>query len=305
MAAEGTTRAVLAALLANLGIAASKLAAAAFSGSGAMLAEAVHSIADTGNQVLLLIGRHRARSAPTAAHPFGFGRERYFWSFAVAMLLFTLGGAFAMIEGVRKLLHPHRVGSTGWALAVLGVAAVLESLSLRTAVREANRLRGGASWPEFVRRAKVPEIPVVLLEDTGALLGLAIALVCIVLTRVTGNTAFDAGGSLLIGALLCAIALLLAREMKSLLIGEAADPAVEARIQRALRSSGAVRDVIHIRTEHVGPDQLLVAAKVEFDAALSVGELTGAIDAVEAAVRAQVPSARFLFVEPGAKRGGP
>ena len=302
MSVDGSSRAVFAALFANLGIAASKFAAAAVTGSGSMLAEAVHSLADTGNQVLLLVGGRKAQNAPTPVHPFGFGRERYFWSFAVAIVLFTLGGAFALLEGVEKLRHPHAVAATGWALGVLALAIALEALSLRTAVRESNRVRGNATWLQFIRRAKVPELPVVLLEDVGALVGLALALAAVLLTRLTGDTTFDALGTLSIGVLLCTIALVLAREMKSLLIGEAAAPEVEARIAQALRDSPSVRHVIYIRTQHLGPEELLVAAKLEFDGALSMPGLAAAIDAAEAAVRAQVPAARYLFVEPDVKR---
>jgi len=299
---EGSQRAVVAAFLANLGIAAAKFAAFLATGAASMLAEAVHSLADTGNQALLLLGARRARRGPSLQHPFGYGRERYFWAFVVALLVFSLGAIFAVVEGVEKLLHPHVIESPNWAFAVLLAAIGLESLSLRTAMREANAVRGGDGWWGFVRRAKSPELPVVLLEDVGALLGLGFALIGVALAVATGNPRFDAIGSIAIGLLLGAIAVVLASEMKSLLIGEAASPAVEARIRAAIESSPSVRRLIHMRTLHLGPEELLLGAKLEFAAGLDGPSLARSIDAVEAQVRAEVPEARVIYLEPDVAR---
>ena len=299
---EGSKRAVIAAFLANLGIAAAKFAAFLATGAASMLAETVHSIADTGNQALLLLGARRASRRPSPQHPFGYGRERYFWAFVVALLLFSIGSIFAIAEGVEKLRHPHALESPRWAFAVLFASLALESASLRTAVREANALRGGEGWWAFVRRAKSPELPVVLLEDLGALLGLLFAFAGVALAVATGKPRFDALGSVAIGLLLGAIAVVLASEMKSLLIGEAANPAVEARIRGAIESAPGVRRLIHMRTLHLGPDELLVAAKLEFAAELDMRALAAAIDGVESRVRAGAPEARVIYVEPDVTR---
>jgi cation diffusion facilitator family transporter len=299
---EGSQRAVIAAFLANLGIAAAKFGAFFATGAASMLAESVHSLADTGNQALLLLGARRARRAPSPQHPFGYGRERYFWAFVVALLLFSLGAIFAIAEGVEKLLHPHVIESPTWAFAVLFAAIALESFSLRTAMREANAVRSGESWWGFVRRAKSPELPVVLLEDIGALLGLGFALAGVSLAVATGEARFDAIGSIAIGLLLGAIAIVLASEMKSLLIGEAASPAVEARIRAAIESTPCVRRLIHMRTLHLGPEELLLGAKLEFAGDLDVPALARSIDGVEARVRAEVPEARVIYLEPDVTR---
>jgi cation diffusion facilitator family transporter len=255
-----------------------------------MLAEGVHSVADTGNQGLLFLGGRRARKPPTRQHPFGFGRERYFWSFVVAVVLFTAGGLFALLEGEEKLRHPHELEAWPWAVGTLLVAFVLEAFSLRTAVRESRVFKGDLPWSGFIRYAKVPELPVVLLEDTGALLGLAFALLGVSLAQITGNPRFDA------------IAFVLAVEMKSLLIGEAAAPDVQARICSALEGTDGVRRVIHLRTEHLGPEDLLVVAKIAVDPERSSAETATLIDRAEAAVRAVVPEARLIFLEPDVDR---
>ena len=267
-----------------------------------MLAEGVHSVADTGNQGLLFLGSRRSKRAPTHQHPFGFGRERYFWAFVVAVVLFTAGSLFALLEGANKLRHPHELESWPWAVGTLVVAIVLESSSLRTAVRESRELKGELGWGQFVRRAKVPELPVVLLEDTGALIGLAFALAGVGLAELTGNPRFDAMGSLGIGVLLAGIAFVLAVEMKSLLIGEAATPAVESRICDALERTDGVRRVIHLRTEHLGPDDLLVVAKIAVDPTWPSARTAALIDRAEAAVRTDVPEARLMFLEPDVDR---
>ena len=300
--ADGSRTAIIAAFFANLGIALAKFVGFFFTGAASMLAEAVHSVADTSNQGLLLLGERKARRRPTPEHPFGFGTERYFWAFVVALVIFTLGSLFALFEGEEKLRHPHKLESAGWAVAILLLAIVFESFSLRTAVRESRHVKGDESWWAFIRRAKVPELPVVLLEDTGALIGLVFALSGVGLAEVTGNARFDAAGSMAIGVLLGVIAMILVVEMKSLLIGEAASPAVTAKIAGAIESAPHVRGLIHMRTQHLGPDELLVAAKVEFDAHLTIAELATVIDDVEAAMRAAVPAARVIYLEPDIAR---
>jgi cation diffusion facilitator family transporter len=302
MSTAGSKRAVFAALIANLGIALAKFAGFAITGSSSMLAEAVHSVADTGNQLLLLLGVKRAKKAPTAAHPFGYGRERYFWAFVVSIVLFTLGSAFALFEGVEKLLHPHELESPGVAIAILLVAGGLEGFSFRTAVRESDPLRGTASWAQFIRRSKSPELPVLLLEDAGALIGLTIALVCVLLAVVTGSSVWDGVGSCLIGLLLGVIAIVLATEMKSLLIGESASDDDLVAIRRAIDGAPSVLRVIHLRTEHIGPEELLVGAKIEFEPTLALTELAISIDDVEGRIRAAVPSARVIYLEPDVAR---
>src|SRR5215510_14194621 len=298
---EGSRKAIAAAFLANLGIAVAKFAGFAITGAASLLAEAIHSVADTGNQALLFLGGRRARRRPTAEHPFGFGQERYFWAFIVALMLFSLGGLFAVVEGVDKLVHPHELESFPIALAVLLVAVVLEAFSFRTATRQAREVRGDASWWQYIRRSKSPELPVVLLEDTGALLGLFLAIVGVSAAEITGNSRWDALGSIGIGILLVVIAIVLAKEMKSLLIGESASSRVLDAIRTALVDGEDVRRVIHLRTLHLGPEELLVAAKVDIDTP-SVSDLARAIDAAEARVRAAVPIARVIYLEPDVYR---
>jgi cation diffusion facilitator family transporter len=299
---EGSRRAIIAAFLANLGIAAAKFVGFAFTGAASMLAEAVHSLADTGNQALLFLGGARSRKAADEEHPFGHGQERYFWGFVVAMILFSLGALFAIYEGIEKLRHPHSLESPGWAIGILAVAIVLESLSFRTAIKEARHLRGTDSWWQFIHRAKSPELPVVLLEDAGALIGLALALLGVGLALLTGNPRFDAIGSIAIGSLLGAIAAILAVEMKSLLIGEAAGPQDVAAARAAIVGAPRVRRLIHMRTLHLGPEEVLVAAKVEFDPGLTITELGPCIDGLEARVREAVPIAKLIYIEPDAYR---
>jgi cation diffusion facilitator family transporter len=296
---EGSRRAILAAFVANLGIAIAKFVGFLITGSAGLLAEAGHSLADTGNQLLLLLGGKRAARAADTAHPFGYGRERYFWAFVVALVLFSMGGLFALYEGIQKIRTPHEVEQLPVAIGILLFAVLLEGFSLRTAYKEASLHRtttGG--WLSWIRRSKQPELPVVLLEDTGALIGLMFALAGITLAHVTGNPRWDAAGSLAIGALLVVIAIVLAIEMKGLLIGESASKADIAKIAQSLEAAPSVRRIIHLRTEHLGPDQLLVAAKLEFDATLSVEALAGVIDEAERGLREVVPTAHFVFIEP-------
>lgn len=298
MAAEGSTKAVVTAMAANAGIAVAKFLAFLVTGASSMLAEAVHSVADTSNQALLLLGGRRAKRAATPTHPFGYGRERYFWSFVVAMILFSLGGMFALYEGVAKLRDPHDITSPGWAIGVLLVAIVFESYAMRTAIVESRKVKGDATWVEFVRRSRSPELPVILLEDAGALIGLVLALAGVGLTLVTGDTTFDALGTCAIGILLIVIAIVLAVEMKSLLIGESATDADLARIEAALVADPRVRSLIHLRTQHIGPDEVLVGAKLELAPDLTVADVAATIDAVEAGLRAAVPAATVVYLEP-------
>ena len=290
--------AILAAFVANIGIAIAKFIGFVITGSSAMLAEAVHSVADAGNQGLLALGGRRARRAPTPLHPFGYGRARYFWSFVVAVVLFSLGGVFSLYEGWQKISDPHEVTSPVVAFVVLGAAIVFEAFALRTAVKHARPELNGRTWTQYIRTSRSPELPVLLLEDLGALVGLVLALAGIALALLTGNPIFDGVGTLAIGLLLVAIAIVLAVEMKSLLIGEAAAPDDLRKIEAALTGSRDVRKLIHMATQHLGPQDLLIGAKVEFDAGLSVAELSAAINAAEERVRAAVPTAKVLYIEP-------
>jgi cation diffusion facilitator family transporter len=298
---EGSRRAVLAALLANLGIAVAKFFAFAVTGATALLAEAIHSVADSGNEFLLAVGGRRAQREPTPEHPFGFGRERYFFAFVVALVLFSLGSLFAIYEGVSKLAHPHQVESATVGFVVLAIAFVLESVSLRTAARAADEVRGDAGWWLFIRTTKAPELPVVLLEDFGGLVGLLLAGAGLGLTVSTGDPTYDAAASVAIGVLLGVLATLLAVEMKSLLIGEAASPEDEQAIRTAITASPEVERLIHLRTEHLGPEDLLVAAKIDLTPRAE-GETPRAIDRIEARIRARVPHARVIYLEPDVYR---
>ena len=302
MAHDGGGTAIIAALAANLGIAATKLAAFFLTGSSSMLAESVHSLADSGNQILLLVGGRRAQRDADDMHPFGYGRERYLYAFIVSIVLFSVGGLFALSEAWSKWSDPHPIDSWQWvAIAVLVAAIAMESFSLRTAMRAANRTRGEQSWSRFVRSAKAPELPVVLLEDTAALVGLVLALVGIASTLLTGDGRWDAAGTAGIGVLLVAVAAILALETRSLLLGESATAKDVRAIEVALVGDG-VASVIHLRTVHIGPEELLVAAKIEVDAAETAVQVAAAIDAAEARVRSAVPIAKFIYLEPDLRR---
>jgi cation diffusion facilitator family transporter len=297
--ASGSTKAIYAALFANLGIAIAKFIGWAFTSSSSMLAEGIHSIADTTNQALLLLGNRRARLAPTSVHEFGYGRERYFWSFVVAVVLFLLGGVFALYEGIHKLGEAgHELQNVGWAIGILSFGILLEGYSFRTAVRESRPLKGRSSWWAFIRHSRQPELPVVLLEDLGALTGLVLAMAGVSIAAITGDARWDAYGTIAIGTLLVIIAVVLIIEMKSLLIGESAREPVRRLVVEAIEASPPVTHLIHMRTQHIGPDELLVAAKVEFDADLGNEALTEAIDAVESAIRQAVPIADPVYIEP-------
>ena len=310
MSAAGGTRAIVAALVANMGIAAAKFVGFLITGSSSMIAESAHSAADSGNQALLLLGGRTARRRATEEHPFGYGRDRYFYAFLVALVLFTLGSLFSLYEGIHKLQHPEDLKSAEVAIIILAVAIVLEAFSLRTAVQESNKVRGKASWVQFIRRAKAPELPVVLLEDTAALLGLVFALVGVSLAAITGNGTWDGVGTIAIGVLLGVVAIILIVETKSLLMGEAASPDAVDRIRAALVGQGVDR-VIHLRTMHLGPDELLVAAKIAMPRTTSLERVADAIDTAERRVRAAEPMARVVYLEPdldrspSPRRGGP
>ncbi|OKH97612.1 cation diffusion facilitator family transporter [Streptomyces sp. CB02923] len=298
MSASGGTKAIVAALGANLAIAVAKFVAFAFSGSSSMLAEGVHSIADSGNQGLLLLGGKKAKRAATEEHPFGYGRERYIYGFLVSIVLFTIGGVFALYEGYEKIHDPHELDNWIWPVGVLVFAVIAEGFSFRTAIKESNELRGKQTWPQFVRRAKAPELPVVLLEDFGALVGLVLALGGVGLTLATGNGVWDGVGTMCIGALLVLIALVLAAETKSLLLGEAAGPEQVTKIRAALVDGDTVTRVIHMRTLHLGPEELLVAAKVAVQHDDTAKEVADAINAAEDRIREAVPIARVIYLEP-------
>jgi len=296
---EGAKKAILAAFLANLGIAISKFVGFLLTSSAALLAESVHSLADTANQGLLFLGGRRAERARDENHPFGHERERFFWAFIVALVLFSMGGLFALYEGIRKLRDPHETGSLGIAVGILSVAIVLELFSLRTALTETHHAkpRGMNNWT-FIRTSKQPELPTVLLEDIAALAGLVFALAGVLLAHATGEPRWDAAGSIVIGVLLVVVAFILGAEMKALLMGETASPENRLALLSALRESVHIERVIYMHTEHVGPETVLVAAKVIVDPALPAAEVSRAIDAAEVAMRTAVPEARFIFLEP-------
>ena len=299
MSAGGGTKAVVAALAANLGIAATKFVAFALSGSSSMLAEAVHSVADSGNQALLLLGAKRAKRQATPEHPFGFGRERYIYSFIVAIVLFSVGGLFALYEAYHKWHDPHPITAWKWLpIAVLLVSIVMESFSFRTAIVESNAVRGRSSWTQFVRRSKAPELPVVLLEDLAALVGLFFALFGVGMTLITNDGRWDAIGSAMIGLLLVTVAVILAAETKSLLLGEAATEIDVRKIEAAILAGDEAERIIHMRTLHLGPEEVLVGAKIAIRHDDSAQAIADGIDAIEKRVREAVPIAQVIYLEP-------
>lgn len=301
MSAGGGTKAIIAALMANAGIAAAKFAGFLITGSSSMLAESVHSVADTSNQGLLLLGQKTSQRKATRTHPFGFGRDRYFYSFIVALMLFSLGSVFALYEGIHKITHPEELSWPIVAVGILVIAIGLESYSFYTAITESKKIKGDAGWWAFIRQAKTPELPVVLLEDAGALLGLVFALAGVGLSVVTGDPVWDGIGTVTIGLLLGIIAIILIIEMQSLLIGEGASEAELDTIVDEL-AAGKVERIIHIRTLYLGPDEMLVAAKLALVPGLDVAEVAVAIDDAEARVRAKVPTAKLIYLEPDLDR---
>ncbi|MGH3310655.1 MAG: cation diffusion facilitator family transporter [Streptomyces sp.] len=298
MSASGGSKAIIAALVANLAIAGAKFVAFVVSGSSSMLAESVHSLADSSNQGLLLLGGKKAKKQASEEHPFGYGRERYIYGFLVSIVLFTIGGAFALYEGYEKIKHPHEIEHWYWPVGVLVFAIIAETFSFRMAIKESNEVRGSLSWSQFVRRAKAPELPIVLLEDLGALVGLILALFGVSAALVTGDGVWDGVGTLCIGALLVVIAIVLAAETKSLLLGESADPGEREKIRAAVVDGETVTGIIHMRTLHLGPEELLVAAKVSVRHDDTAADVARAIDAAEDRIRASVPIARAIYLEP-------
>ncbi len=298
MSTEGGSKAIVAALSANLGIAAAKFVGFLISGASSMLAEAVHSLADSGNQILLLVGGKRAKRAATPDHPFGFGRERYVYAFMVSIILFSVGGVFAIYEGLHKLQHPEEVERAWLPITILLVSICLESYSLRTALHESAEHRRGISIMKFIRRAKAPELPVVLLEDMAALIGLVLALLGVVIAVITGNGVWDGVGTVAIGVLLVLVAIVLGIEVKSLLVGEGASAEDATAITRAALAGDDIERIIHMKTLYLGPDELMVGMKVAVPATDSAREVAGAIDAVEQRVRAAVPTAKVIYIEP-------
>ncbi len=298
MATGGSTKVVIAAFFANLGIAIAKFIGFVFTRSSSMLAESIHSAADTGNQALLLLGGRLSKRDPDEEFQFGYARERYFWSFVVAMVLFSLGSLFALFEGYEKIRHPEELENVIWAFGILSLGFVFEGYAFLTAVRTARDIKGQRTWWQFIRTSRVPELTVVLLEDFGALTGLFVAITAIGIATITGAPIWDGIGTVSIGLLLGAIAILLAFEMKGLLIGESARPGVYQEIRSAMQGSPHVVDVIHLRTQHFGPEELLVGAKIVFDSDLSFPALADAINEVERRVREVVPIARPMYIEP-------
>jgi cation diffusion facilitator family transporter len=297
--ASGSTKAIVAALFANLGIAVAKFVGYAFTSSSSMLAEAIHSVADTANQALLLLGNRRAARDATAEHAFGFGRERYFWSFIVALVLFTLGGLFAIYEGLHKLGEgSHEVSNVQWAIGILVLGIFLEGYSFRTAVKESRPLKRQATWWEFIRHSRTPELPVVLLEDFGALTGLTLALAGISTAAITGDSRWDAYGTIAIGVLLVVIATVLVFEMKSLLIGESALAPMRKTIVEVIEGTEDVSGVLHMRTQHIGPDELLIAAKVQLRPGLDTAGVAAAINQAERRIREAVSIECMIYLEP-------
>jgi len=301
MAAGGSTKAVMTALLANAGIAIAKFIGFLVTGSSSMLSESVHSVADTSNQALLLFGGRAAKRQATEQHQFGYARERYFWAFVVSLVLFSLGSLYALFEGFEKIRHPHELSNLPIAIGILIFGIVVEGYALNTAYKEAQKIRGRLSWPQFIRRTRNPELPVVLLEDAGAVLGLMIALAAISASAITEDPVWDGIGTLAIGVLLGIIAIILAREMKSLLIGEGAVAEERDRIVSAIESHPHVLSILHLQTQHFGPEDMLVAAKLQFADKLTTRELSNAINETEVALRDAVPAAEYVFIEPDIK----
>jgi cation diffusion facilitator family transporter len=298
MSTGGGTKAIIAALVANLSIAVAKFVAFLFSGSSAMLAESVHSLADTGNQGLLLLGGRQSRKKADIEHPFGYGRERYVYAFVVSIILFSVGGVFSLYEGIEKLRHPHPLENPIIPIAVLVFAIIAEGFSFRTAIKEANHVRGKQSMIQFIRRSKSPELPVVLLEDFAALIGLVLALTGVGLTILTGESMFDALGTVAIGVLLILVAIVLGIETKSLLVGEGASPADSIKIRDAINANKDVEALIHMKTLYLGPEELLVAAKVAFGRTKKLADVAASINVLEIEIRKAVPLARVIYIEP-------
>lgn len=298
MSASGGSKAIVAAFLANMGIAITKFIAWALSGSSSMLAEGVHSVADSGNQLLLLLGNKRAKKPADAAHPFGHGRARYVYAFVVAVVLFSVGGVFSVYEGISKIREPHPISMWWLPIVVLVIAICLESFSLRTAVKESRPFKGDRSWARYVRESKAPELPVVLMEDLAALLGLVLALFGVVLTTITGNGLYDGIATVAIGVLLVIVAFVVGMKVKSLLVGEGASPEDVAKIEQALLESKDIRRIIHMKTIYVSPDEFMVGVKIDVSPQATMGEVSAIVNLAERRVRKAVPAAAVIYVEP-------
>ena len=294
---------ILAALIANVGIAIAKFAGFAITKSSTMLAEGIHSSADSANQLLLLLGTRRAKREPSSKHPFGYGRERYFWSFVVALILFSLGSLFAVYEGIEKIRHPHTLNNASWAIGILIFGIFIESFSFRTAIVEAKTIKGETSWSKFVVRSKQPEIPVVLLEDAGALFGMVIALGAITLVKTTGEPIWDGIGTLSIGILLGVIAIILAREMHSLIIGEAASETDRLKIVSVIENNKQVVELVEMRTQHLGPEEILIGVRIAFRETLQTKEIAQLINQLENDIRIELDNAGPIFIEPELSEG--
>ena len=294
---------ILAALIANVGIAIAKFAGFAITKSSTMLAEGIHSSADSANQLLLLLGTRRAKREPSSKHPFGYGRERYFWSFVVALILFSLGSLFAVYEGIEKIRHPHALNNASWAIGILIFGIFIESFSFRTAIVEAKTIKGETSWSKFVVRSKQPEIPVVLLEDAGALSAMVIALGAITLVKTTGEPIWDGIGTLSIGILLGVIAIILAREMHSLIIGEAASETDRLKIVSVIENNKQVVELVEMRTQHLGPEEILIGVRISFRETLQTKEIAQLINQLENDIRIELDNAGPIFIEPELSEG--
>jgi cation diffusion facilitator family transporter len=303
MSASGSNKAIVAALGANIGIAATKFVAAAVSGSASMFAEAIHSLADSGNQVLLIVGGRRSRREATENHPFGFGRSRYIYAFLVSIVLFSIGGLFSIVEGINKLHESHELEQAWLPLTVLGVSILLETFSLRTALSEVKKDRGDKTLIQYIRHAKAPELPVVVLEDIAALVGLVLAFAGVGLTVLTHNPIFDAIGTLAIGGLLVLVAIVLGLETSSLLVGEGATTADVSDIRKALEDAKGINSVIHLKTLYLGPDEIMLGAKIAVSPNVTAQEIAQIIDDAEAAVRTAIPAVRVIYLEPDILRG--
>jgi cation diffusion facilitator family transporter len=308
MSHEGSTRVVIAALAGNLAIAISKFVAAYFSHSAAMLAEAVHSLSDTGNQVLLLVGMRLALRPASERHPFGRAGEQYFWPFIVSLLLFAVGGVFAIYEGVHKLTSPSHAATASqlaWAYGVLGISIVFELYSLSVAAGEFRQLRRGRSIREVLTEAKDVTVPLVLMEDVAALAGLLVAFGGILFGQLTGLLWADGAASIAIGVILCTVAVFLAYETHGLLIGEAASREHRERAGRIIADAPDVRRVVELLTLHLGPNDVILAVKVAFEPTLSVPALEAAINEIERRVRSEMPFMKRIFVEPDSQGDSP
>ena len=295
---DHSTKHIIQSLLVNVTIAAIKAVAAVLTKSGSMLAEAIHSSADCGNQVLLLIGVKSARRKPDASHPLGYGRDVYFWSFIVALLLFTGGGVFSVYEGIHKILAPEPVERVGLGAAILGISLLLEGYATLSNIKEMNQRRKERGFFQYLRETKDSDLVVIFGENAAAVLGLAVALAALLLAGKTKDGRWDGGGSLVIGLVLCAVAVFLGREIKSLLLGESADPEIEAAVRATADDHGDIDRVLHVVTVQQGPGEVMVAVKVSFKEKLPVDDVCRSINDFEAKLRKVRPEIRWLFVEP-------